>query len=63
MKAATFAYTSTALPMLTGTLVTAAGFLPIGFAKSSTGEYTSSIFWVVGLALVISWFVAVLFTP
>ena len=63
MEAATFAYTSTAFPMLTGTLITAAGFLPVGFAKSSAGEYTSSIFWVVGLSLVISWFVAVLFTP
>ena len=63
MEAATFAYTSTAFPMLTGTLITAAGFLPVGFAKSSAGEYTNSIFWVVGLSLVISWFVAVLFTP
>ena len=62
-EAATFAYTSTAFPMLTGTLVTAAGFVPVGFAKSSAGEYTNSIFWVVGLSLVISWFVAVLFTP
>ena len=49
--------------MLTGTLVTAVGFVPVGFAKSSAGEYTNSIFWVVGLSLVISWFVAVLFTP
>ena len=63
MEAATFAYTSTAFPMLTGTLITAAGFVPVGFAKSSAGEYTNSIFWVVGLSLVISWFVAVLFTP
>jgi multidrug efflux pump subunit AcrB len=63
MQAATFAYTSTAFPMLTGTLITAAGFVPVGFAKSSAGEYTNSIFWVVGLSLVISWFVAVLFTP
>src|SRR5262249_10720716 len=63
LEAATFAYTSTAFPMLTGTLVTAAGFVPVGFAKSSAGEYTNSIFWVVGLSLVISWFVAVLFTP
>lgn len=63
MEAATYAYTSTAFPMLTGTLITAAGFVPVGFAKSSAGEYTNSIFWVVGLALVISWFVAVLFTP
>ena len=62
-KAATFAWTSTAFPMLTGTLVTAAGFLPVGFANSSTGEYAGGIFWVVGLALIASWFVAVLFTP
>jgi multidrug efflux pump subunit AcrB len=63
MEAATYAYTSTAFPMLTGTLVTAAGFVPVGFAKSSAGEYTNSIFWVVGISLIISWFVAVLFTP
>ena len=63
MEAATFAYTSTALPMLTGTLVTAAGFVPVGFAKSSAGEYTNSIFWVVGISLIVSWCVAVLFTP
>jgi multidrug efflux pump subunit AcrB len=61
--AATYAWTSTAFPMLTGTLVTAAGFLPVGFAQSSTGEYAGGIFWVVGLALVASWVVAVLFTP
>src|SRR6266480_1700961 len=61
--AATFAWTSTAFPMLTGTLVTAAGFLPVGFAKSSAGEYAGGIFWVVGLALIASWLVAVLFTP
>jgi multidrug efflux pump len=63
LQAATFAYTSTAFPMLTGTLVTAVGFVPVGFARSTAGEYTNSIFWVVGLSLVISWFVAVLFTP
>ena len=63
LEAATYAYTSTAFPMLTGTLVTAIGFVPVGFARSSAGEYTNSIFWVVGLSLVISWFVAVLFTP
>jgi multidrug efflux pump len=63
LEAATFAYTSTAFPMLTGTLVTAVGFVPVGFAHSSAGEYTNSIFWVVGLSLIISWFVAVLFTP
>src|SRR5450755_4202727 len=49
--------------MLTGTLVTAAGFMPIGLANSSTGEYAGGIFWVFGVALVASWFVAVLFTP
>ena len=63
MEAATYAYTSTAFPMLTGTLVTAVGFVPVGFARSGAGEYTNSIFWVVGLSLIISWFVAVLFTP
>ncbi len=62
-RAATFAWTSTAFPMLTGTVVTAAGFLPVGFANSSTGEYAGGIFWVVALALIASWFVAVLFTP
>ena len=62
-RAASFAYTSTAFPMLTGTLVTAAGFLPIGLAKSGTGEYTRSIFQVTTLALIISWFAAVIFIP
>ena len=61
--AATFAYTSTAMPMLTGTLITATGFLPIGLAKSAAGEYTFSMFSVNALALLISWIVAVLFTP
>ena len=61
--AATFAYTSTAIPMLTGTLITAAGFLPIGLAKSAAGEYTFSMFSVNALALLISWLAAVLFTP
>jgi multidrug efflux pump len=61
--AATFAYTSTAMPMLTGTLITAAGFLPIGLAQSAAGEYTFSMFSVNCLALLISWLVAVLFTP
>jgi multidrug efflux pump subunit AcrB len=61
--AATYAYTSTAMPMLTGTLITAAGFLPIGFAKSAAGEYTFSMFSVNALALIISWIFAVLFTP
>ena len=63
MKAATFAWESTAFPMLTGTLVTAAGFLPVGFSASSTSEYTGGIFWVVGIALLASWIVAVVFTP
>jgi multidrug efflux pump len=63
VRAATYAWTSTAFPMLTGTLVTAAGFLPVGFAKSSSGEYAGGIFWVVGLALIASWIVAVVFTP
>jgi multidrug efflux pump subunit AcrB len=62
-RAASFAWTSTALPMLTGTLVTAIGFLPIGLANSAVGEYAGGIFWVVGIALVASWFVAVIFTP
>ena len=61
--AAAFAWTSTAFPMLTGTLITVAGFLPVGFARSGTGEYTNAIFWVVAIALVMSWFVAVIFTP
>lgn len=61
--AATYAYTSTAIPMLTGTLITVAGFLPIGLAKSAAGEYTFSLFSVNALALVISWVVAVVFTP
>ena len=63
VRAGSFAYTSTAMPMLTGTLVTAAGYLPVGLAQSSTGEYTQDIFRVVGLALVLSWVVAVLFVP
>jgi len=62
-KAATFAYDTLAFPMLTGSFVTAAGFVPIGFARSSAGEYTFSIFAVVSIALIVSWFVAVLFAP
>jgi multidrug efflux pump len=62
-RAATYAYTATAFPMLTGTLITAAGFLPVGFAKSSSGEYVFSLFQVVGISLMLSWIVAVLFTP
>ena len=63
VEAASFAYTSTAMPMLTGTLITAAGFLPIGMAKSAAGEYTFSIFAVNAIALLVSWGVAVMFTP
>jgi multidrug efflux pump len=62
-RAGSYAYTSTAPSMLTGTLVTAAGFLPVGLAKSAAGEYTFSIFAVVTIALLVSWVVAVLFTP
>jgi multidrug efflux pump len=62
-RAAAFAWESTAFPMLTGTLVTAAGFLPIGFARSAVGEYAGGIFWIVAIALIASWFVAVIFTP
>lgn len=63
VRAATHAYSSTAFPMLTGTLVTVAGFMPVGFARSISGEYAGGIFWVVGVALIASWFVAVVFTP
>lgn len=63
VTAATFAYSSTAFPMLTGTLVTIAGFVPVGFAASSAGEYVFTLFAVVAIALTASWFVAVLFTP
>ncbi len=63
VKAASFAYNSTAMPMLTGTVVTAAGFLPIGLARSSTGEYTFSIFAVATIALLVSWVVSVVFVP
>ncbi|QXI52448.1 efflux RND transporter permease subunit [Pseudomonas alvandae] len=63
IKAASFAWTSTAFPMLTGTLITAAGFLPIATAQSGTGEYTRSIFQVVTLALLASWVAAVVFVP
>ena len=63
MRAATFAYDVTAMPMLTGTLITATGFLPIGLAKSVTGEYTFAIFAVTSAALIISWLVSVYFVP
>ncbi|HJV61423.1 MAG TPA: efflux RND transporter permease subunit [Albitalea sp.] len=62
-RAATFAYDATAMPMLTGTLITAVGFLPIGMAKSTVGEYTFAIFAVTAAALLISWFVSVYFVP
>lgn len=62
-QAATFAYTSTAFPMLTGTLITVAGFTPVGFARSGAGEYAGAIFSVTTLALLTSWLVAVVFTP
>lgn len=63
ISAASAAWSSTAFPMLTGTLVTAAGFLPVGLARSTSGEYAGNIFWVVGIALIVSWFVAVMVTP
>lgn len=63
IKAASYAWTSTAFPMLTGTLITAAGFLPIATAQSGTGEYTRSIFQVVAIALLVSWIAAVVFVP
>ncbi len=63
LRAATYAFDVTAMPMLTGTLITAAGFLPIGLAKSTTGEYTFAIFAVTAAALVISWVVSVFFVP
>lgn len=63
VKASAYAWSHTAAPMLAGTLVTAIGFMPNGFAQSTAGEYTSNMFWIVGLALIASWFVAVVFTP
>jgi multidrug efflux pump subunit AcrB len=63
IKAAAYAWSHTAAPMLSGTLVTVAGFLPVGFAPSTAGEYAGNIFWVVGFALIVSWIVAVVFTP
>ena len=62
-RAATFAYRATVFPMLTGTLITIAGFLPVGLAKSAAGEYTVAIFQVVGISLLLSWIGAVVFTP
>lgn len=63
IEAAAYAWTHTAAPMLSGTLVTIIGFIPIGFASSSAGEYAGNIFWIVGYALLVSWVVAVVFTP
>lgn len=63
IKAASYAWTSTAAPMLSGTLVTIIGFTPVGFARSTAGEYAGNIFWIVGFALITSWIVAVVFTP
>jgi multidrug efflux pump subunit AcrB len=61
--ASAYAWSHTAAPMLSGTLVTAVGFMPNGFARSTAGEYTSNMFWIVGIALIASWVVAVIFTP
>ncbi|MBX8515602.1 efflux RND transporter permease subunit [Pseudomonas cichorii] len=63
MAASAYAWSHTAAPMLSGTLVTAIGFMPNGFAQSTAGEYTSNMFWIVGIALIASWVVAVVFTP
>lgn len=63
VSAATYAWGHTAAPMLAGTLVTIIGLMPVGFAKSTAGEYAGNIFWVVAFALITSWFVAVIFTP
>lgn len=63
IKASAYAWSHTAAPMLSGTLVTAIGFMPNGFARSTAGEYTSNSFWIVGIALIVSWVVAVAFTP
>ncbi|QUN32507.1 efflux RND transporter permease subunit (plasmid) [Cupriavidus sp. KK10] len=63
VAASAYAWSHTAAPMLSGTLVTAIGFMPNGFARSTAGEYTSNMFWIVGIALIASWIVAVAFTP
>ncbi|MCC8468862.1 efflux RND transporter permease subunit [Xanthomonas phaseoli] len=63
VAASAYAWSRTAAPMLSGTLVTAVGFMPNGFAASTAGEYTSNMFWIVGIALIVSWVVAVVFTP
>src|SRR5689334_24841408 len=63
IRAAAYAWSHTAAPMLAGTLVTVIGFLPVGFARSTAGEYAGNIFWIVGFSLITSWVVAVAFTP
>jgi multidrug efflux pump subunit AcrB len=63
VTAATFSWNHTSAPLLAGSLATIMGFLPVGFARSTAGEYAGNIFWIVGFALIISWFVAVIFTP
>jgi multidrug efflux pump subunit AcrB len=63
LEAASYAWSHTAAPMLAGTVVTVIGFLPVGFAKSSAGEYAGNIFWITGFSLITSWIVAVVFTP
>ncbi len=63
IQAAAYAWSHTAAPMLSGTLVTVIGFLPVGFARSTAGEYAGNIFWIVGFSLIVSWVVAVVFTP
>src|SRR6185436_4628575 len=63
IKASAYAWSHTAAPMLSGTLVTIIGLMPVGFARSTAGEYAGNIFWVVGFALIVSWLVAVIFTP
>ena len=63
IKAAAYAWSHTAAPMLSGTLVTIIGLMPVGFARSTAGEYAGNIFWIVGFALIVSWIVAVIFTP
>jgi len=63
LQAASFAYSATAFPMLTGTLISIAGFLPVGLARSQAGEYTETIFWIMAISLLLSWLGAVVFTP
>ena len=63
IQAAAYAWSHTAAPMLSGTLVTVVGLMPVGFAQSGAGEYAGNIFWIVGFALIASWVVAVAFTP